>query len=244
MFNDLDKSLMQIEPTHTGFLVQLDSFGKSPTARMNGLIRAFREWCRHGKPSQQHVISAHNVESLKAMIHQEVLRARVKHPGVVTDQILFLLIGAIQLSQKQQSEQAWDIVSDAIHGFLRPATNYKALFGFSIMGLILLGSMLLFYTKPYPQQTHYSPPEFANMNDNDTPNLITPTIVTLQDVYRQMKKGICQLPQAGMLAEDQRAAYLAFIQDGLVDIHTAESLAKAMRHVSCAYPQQLMMTPH
>ncbi|HEY0905990.1 MAG TPA: hypothetical protein VGE17_02200, partial [Methylophilus sp.] len=50
----------------------------------------------------------------------------------------------------------------------------------------------------------------------------------------------CQLPQAAMLPEAQRQAYLQFVTEGKVYVEHVEDLRQALGYVSCLYPQELM----
>ena len=55
-----------------------------------------------------------------------------------------------------------------------------------------------------------------------------------------MKSGTCQLPQAAMLAPEQREAFLMFVNHGTVDVQHVENLRLALAYVNCLYPQELM----
>jgi len=66
------------------------------------------------------------------------------------------------------------------------------------------------------------------------------TISMLQLAYNKMKSGTCQLPQAAMLPERQRQAFLAFVNQGTIDVNNVENLRQAFGYVSCLYPQELM----
>jgi len=66
------------------------------------------------------------------------------------------------------------------------------------------------------------------------------TISMLQLAYDKMKSGTCQLPQAAMLPERQRQAFLAFVNQGTIDVNNVENLRQAFGYVSCLYPQELM----
>ena len=69
------------------------------------------------------------------------------------------------------------------------------------------------------------------------------TVSSLIELYISMKKGDCQLPQAAMLQPQEREAFISFINEGKVDINSAESLKNALTYANCLYPQKLMNSP-
>jgi hypothetical protein len=91
------------------------------------------------------------------------------------------------------------------------------------------------------------------VTDNSVPlNVITDTSINqpgsetvsnLVELYKSMKNGDCALPQAAMLQPQEREAFISFVNEGKVDINTAESLKSALTYTNCLYPQKLMNNP-
>jgi hypothetical protein len=234
-----------------GLEIRLEDHGRTPLARLSGLARLFRDWGNKasaddagtetgaGMWQQLATLSISDIDALKSIIVSEVKKTAVPNADIVSDQILFLLLGAIQLHSRGNADKAWDLVQDSISEFLKPKTSFKPLlFAGMTLLLISVASSGFFYLKSTSQAN--TPLEGAAVVQ---PGELPASITALQDVYTQMKGGKCQLPQAGMLPPDQRQAYIAFINDGIVDLHSADALQKALTHVSCDYPQKLMMSP-
>ena len=231
-----------------GLNIRLEDHGRSPRARLSGLARLFRDWGNNtgaastqagaGMSQQLATLSITDIDALKSIIVSEVKKTAVPNIDIVSDQILFLLLGAIQLHTRGNADKAWDLVQDSISELLKPRASFKPLL-FAGMALLLLSvaSSGFFYLK----STHINIVPAVPVHAK--PGELPASITALQDVYTQMKGGKCQLPQAGMLSADQREAYIAFINNGIVDLHSADALQKALTHVSCDYPQKLMMSP-
>ena len=231
-----------------GLDIRLEDHGRTPLARLSGLARLFRDWGNTasaagmetgtGMSQQLAGLSITDIDALKSIIVSEVKKTAVPNADIVSDQILFLLLGAIQLHARGNADKAWDLVQDSISELLKPRASFKPLL-FAGMALLLLSvaSSGFFYLK----STHID--TVPAMSILAKPGELPASITALQDMYTQMKGGKCQLPQAGMLPADQREAYIGFINDGIVDLHSADALQKALTHVSCDYPQKLMMSP-
>jgi len=66
------------------------------------------------------------------------------------------------------------------------------------------------------------------------------TMSMLLLAYQKMQSGTCQLPQAAMLPEEQRHAFLLFVNKGIVEVQNVDNLRLALGYVNCLYPQELM----
>ena len=72
---------------------------------------------------------------------------------------------------------------------------------------------------------------------------VSETVSNLVELYKSMKNGDCLLPQAAMLQPQEREAFISFVNEGKVDINTAENLKSALKYTNCLYPQKLMNNP-
>lgn len=225
--------------------------GKTSRARLLGLSSQLSSWntLRNSAQSssaqnskvQPKDLSIEDVHFLKEIIHAEIKKTAVKHPDVVSDQILFLVIGAIQIQSQNHSNDAWKLVDQSIQNFLKPEKDKRTLlFGFTAIALTIIcvsATMLL------------SPKLNSSANDlvlGESPSTVTTgttdpvTISLLLLIYNKMKDGTCQLPQAAMLPPEQRQAFLSFINEGKVDVRNVANLKLALGYVNCLYPQELM----
>lgn len=237
---------------NTNILAALDlrqkvlASGKTSKARLLGLSLQLSNWNSERNASQisntpRKDLSIEDVHFLKEIIHSEIKKTSVKHPDVVSDQILFLVIGAIQIQSQNHSNQAWNLVDQSIQSFLKPEKEKRVLLlSFAAVALIVIcvsATMLL-----SPKLNDISN-EVALTESPSTATIGVAdplTISALLHVYNKMKDGTCQFPQAAMLPPDQRQAFLSFVNDGIVDMRNVGSLKLALGYVNCLYPQELM----
>lgn len=228
------------------FLNQFQRSGKTPLARLKGLSNILNQWNqrRIGNviKGDEADLSINDVNVLKDLVHKEISKLKLINADIVSDQILFLLIGAIKMQIQSNSAQPWVLVNKSINDFVRPRRFTISLFMvLSLLTFVAVFSFLaiqLSITKK--QNTDFLSEEsltsFNEVGSNTVNNLIT--------IYNKMKEGDCQLPQVAMLQPQDREAYILFINDGKVDINTANDLKNALKHVSCLYPQKLMNKPN
>jgi hypothetical protein len=220
--------------------------GKTPKSRLLDLSLQLSQWnaARNAAKAintRVHDLSIDDVDLLKEIIHSEIKKTSVKHAEVVSDQILFLVIGAIQIQSQNHSADAWKLVDQSIQNFLKPEQDKRILI-FSMLATLIavIGISAALLLKP--QASGLSNEIAINqvtetLSAGDT-DAVTVSMLLL--VYNKMKDGTCQLPQAAMLPQEQREAYLAFINQGVVDVRNVADLKLALAYVNCLYPQQLM----
>jgi hypothetical protein len=222
--------------------------GATPKARLLALSSLLSDW---NKQRQNGIVagteikelSIDDVNILKEIIHSEVEITLGKNPDVISDQILFLFIGAIQMQTQAHSDDAWNLVHQSIQSFLSLEKKSSVLWlaASSILVVVAISGFLLF--KPKPNDV-VMVTALNNSSESATIGLAGPaTLSVLLTIYNTMKDGSCQLPQVAMLPIEQREAYLAFINDGTVDVSNVENLKLALAHVHCLYPQKLMYAP-
>ncbi len=230
------------------FNVQFQKAGKSPLARLIGLSDILSDWNRqrignviNGKEAD---LSIDDIQILKNMIENETSRLKLDNAGIVADQILFLVIGAIKLQVQNNSEKPWQLVNQSITNFLTPPKrNQKFMMSLSLLTFIIMGFAIVVLSPHINNKTD------DGMNPLDTTTNASinqsgsKTVANLVALYTAMKKGDCQLPQAAMLQPQEREAFISFVNEGKVDINTADSLKNALTYANCLYPQKLMNSP-
>jgi hypothetical protein len=222
--------------------------GATPKARLLVLSRLLSDWNKQRRNGDIDIarikeLSIEDVNILKEIIHREVEITSGKNPDVISDQILFLFIGALQMQMQAHSDDAWKLVHQSIQNFLTPEKKSPVVWvaAASIVLVMAISGFLLFKPKPNDRASV----EILNKTpEPSTIGLAGPaTLSVLFTIYNTMKDGSCQLPQVAMLPIEQREAYLAFINDGTVDVSNVENLKLALAHVHCLYPQKLMYAP-
>jgi len=227
------------------FKSQLLMAGRSPIARLNGLSDILNKWNqqRIARPNTAEAdLSITDINILKDIIHTETSRLKLKNNEVVSDQILFMLIGAIKLQIQNKSAKPWELVNQSISNFIKPekSNNLPLLALFFITLIAVFGAV----TNNSFLHKNTESPDVLNMENRLSANELSSTTVNnLVSMYNKMKEGNCQLPQAAMLQPQDREAFIAFINAGKVEIGTAANLNNALGYVHCLYPQKLMDKP-
>jgi hypothetical protein len=219
--------------------------GNTPSARLKNIGRTLSTWHKTAVEQEPYrsgtELSLADINGLRQLISSDVSRIRSDHPDVLTDQILFMVIGALRLQLQNDSEQPWALVNSSIAGFLRPQRAYNPLLvGLSALSVAMLLAISLVRLQPADHPT----PEQLFLQDVSGAAVISETgvnsVSNLVAIYRRMQQGECQLPQAAMLQPEEREAFISFVNNGHVDIVSAGSLRKSLQYVNCLYPQKLM----
>ncbi|MDP8567488.1 hypothetical protein [Methylophilus aquaticus] len=210
----------------------------APVYRLSSQLRGWHA-CRianmHGVVASTSVLGVEDFATIKTMIR----RAAV--PGlddVLQDQLFFLAVGAIQVQSQTGSTLAWQRFHQAIHLQL---DHRKVFRGWSFGLVVSLCAIWLTMSHLQQTQLHKTTPVTEDntlLANGGTADPVT--ISLLQLAYSKMKNGTCQLPQAAMLPEAQRQAFILFVTEGKVDVEHVESLREALGYVNCLYPQALM----
>jgi hypothetical protein len=226
------------------FKSQLLTAGRSPIARLEGLSNILSKWNQQRISSQnsEAELSITDINILKDIIHTETGRLKLKNAEVVSDQILFMLIGAIRLQIQNKSAKPWELVNQSINSFTKPekSRNLPLLTLFCVTLIAVFGAV----TNNNLSYKNIESPDVFNSEKRSSANELSSTTVNnLVSMYNKMKEGNCQLPQAAMLQPQDREAFIAFINAGKVEIGTAANLNNALEYVHCLYPQKLMDKP-
>lgn len=216
-------------------------------ARLLGLSSHLSNWniervAKKRANALSHELSIEDVHALKAIIHTATDKSAFKCDEVFLDQMLFLVIGAIQVQSQTGSDKAWNLVNQSIKDFVSTQKE-KRMISLGLVATALIVSLSAASLMNVKVQKHHSelqdtPFEVAAVTDADPV-----TISTLLLAYNKMKSGTCQLPQAAMLPPEQRQAYLLFVNKGTIEVQHVENLRLALGYVTCLYPQELMHPP-
>lgn len=227
------------------FKSQLSMTGKSPIARLNGLSNILNTWNQartRGAQSLAADLSINDISILKDIIHTEIDRLSLKNAEVISDQILFMIIGAMKLQLQNNSTQPWALVSQSISSFTSTQKSKKAAF-MSLAFITLLVGIGMTAKNSFLHKNTEAPDIFRTADVSSVNDLGNATVNNLIGMHLKMKEGNCQLPQAAMLQPQDREAFMAFINEGKVEIATAANLKSALGYVHCLYPQKLMDKP-
>lgn len=226
------------------------AYAKISNTNLLGLSSQLNHWniervSRKSVNEQSSDLSIEDVNLLKKMIHAAINIASVKSPEVISDQLLFLVIGAIQVQSQTGSDKAWKLVNQSIQSFLSAQKERRA-FIFGLTALVttlfvlclsaLVISNIHSGAKTNPVNNKLLDSPIASIEGTADPVTMSSLLLT----YNKMKSGTCQLPQAAMLPPEQRQAFLMFVNKGVIEVPHVEDLRLALGYVNCLYPQELM----
>lgn len=227
------------------FKSRLLTMGRSPVARLKGLSEILSNWNQDRIStlnSAETDLSMTDINILKDIIHTETSRLKLKNAEIVSDQILFMLIGAVKLQIQNKSAKPWALVNQSISNFTKPEkSRSRSLIALCFITMIVVFGAVTnhkFLHKNIESTDNFNPASHSSANASGNA-----TVNNLVSMYNKMKEGNCQLPQAAMLQPQDREAFIAFINAGKVEIGTAANLNNALAYVHCLYPQKLMDKP-
>lgn len=233
--------------TFEDYYGQYKNTGKTSLARLLKLSGTIEKWSQDRLSSHAEAVkelSIKDVQALRQLIEKEVNSITTDEPSVVTDQILFLIIGAVKVQGQSSSSTTWPLVNQTIKELITPRAKQNNLMVYALFGFVLLAGFvftIFSINNKNTSATTLNPIEVAQgMSINQVGSK---TVDNLIDVYHKMQSGECQLPQALVLQPKDREAFIAFVTEGKVTINTAESLKKSLEYANCNYPQKLMNNP-
>jgi len=230
--------------TFEDFYHQHKSTGKTQLARLLKLSATIEKWSQekatsHAKEIKE--LTIRDVQTLRQLIENEVTLTNSDDPNIVTDQILFLIIGAVKVQAQSTSSTTWPLVNQTIKELVSPQAKQNNLVYFALFGFLLMLATALSTDNINKQAPTLAPIQIAQAIPVSQAG--SETVGNLIKVYHNMKSGDCQLPQALLLQPKDREAFIAFVTEGKVTISTAESLKKSLEYADCKYPQKLMNNP-
>lgn len=220
---------------HGLWRIGLKEWGRhAPLYRLrNDLIGWNRQRLQHTATS---ALNAQDIASIRQLIARAEQQSSLSLPPTLLDQWFFLAIGAVQVESQTGNSKAWQLFDQSVHSQLEQPTFYRALSFGMVVSLCVLW-MGLVPVKKTQMHTELSPLTVST-SAYGTADPVTLSLLNL--AYQKMQNGSCQLPQAAMLPEVQRHAFMLFITEGKVDVNQVEHLRHALGYVSCLYPQELM----
>lgn len=232
-----------------GWVQYIRAYAKPSNAALIILCGQLKRWnadrvTQKTASQQPHDLTLEDVNAIRAMIQTALGKVALKHPEIMADQLLFLTVGAIQIQSQTGADKAWGLVNQSIQNYLNTHKEKRMVsLGLFSMALLVCVSMTMMNItkmntakryKNNPDVMQSSPLEAAQ-SDADP---VTMSMLLL--AYQKMQSGTCQLPQAAMLPEEQRYAFLLFVNKGIVEVQNVDNLRLALGYVNCLYPQELM----
>lgn len=183
------------------------------------------------------VLNMQDIAHIRQLIDKAQQQSTLPLSPALLDQWFFLAIGAVQVESQTSNSKAWHLFDQSIHSQLEKPRFYRSL-SFGLIVSLCVTWMALSPIQHNQFKTEISPLESSESHSNAHADPVTLSLLNL--AYQKMQSGSCQLPQAAMLPEVQRQAFILFVTEGKVNVEQVEPLRQALGYVSCLYPQELM----
>ncbi|MGP1718610.1 MAG: hypothetical protein ACTS9Y_15665 [Methylophilus sp.] len=183
-------------------------------------------------------LNAQDILHIRELIDQAQQSSTAEISPTLLDQWFFQAVGAIRVQAQTGEDTAWHLFEQSVHTQLGGQSWQRSLsLGMLVTLCVVWMTMVTPGHKPMPSE--YSP--YDEVQLSETSGTADPVTISLLNLaYQKMQAGSCQLPQAAMLPDAQRQAFIMFVTKGKVDVDHVEQLRQALGYVSCLYPQELM----
>lgn len=183
-------------------------------------------------------LNAQDISHIRQLIAQAQQSSMAEVSPTLLDQWFFQAVGAIRVQSQTGVDTAWHLFDQSVHDQLGRQSFSRSL-SFGVLVTLCVVWMTMVSPTHQLASDELSPLEEAQLND--TSGTADPVTISLLNLaYQKMQNGSCQLPQAAMLPDAQRQAFIMFVTKGKVDVDHVEQLRQALGYVSCLYPQELM----
>lgn len=220
-------------------LAKINKSGRRTSARLRALVTVLAEWAEMETTRDASFsmpdIAAEDIDALRSVIHQQLSRGRYTNITVLTDQILFIVLGALKARRHSPVAKTWELTMLSIESLLNHAYQPWIPPYMRNAYVALLSSLLL--CGGYGFVTHANRPVSAEPANFAKPIFAqSPYIPTHVHSFRKiMLHANCEYPQAAMLPIEQRVAFLDFLRNGEFALADLKNLETALSRVDCFY---------
>lgn len=236
------------------FVSMLKKSGSSPQARLLNLFDILGDWLlapnmRELVKQQQSESGAPSTELLDYLTAQ-ARACGVQMPELLAQQLYFMARGALQEALISDTRTVIENVKQAAGALIRAQSEKEPRAkkpGFAIAASLLLvsglcGGLLFYVWNAGPTQTLA---ESIGQSPLMTARAESANPANTADIYaamEQMRKGVCQFPEALQLPWPQQKVYVELVVDGLIPTTVEEqALARDLiQKVRCNYTPMLM----
>ncbi|MGQ2966929.1 hypothetical protein [Methylophilus sp.] len=219
---------------------EIHSLAKTPKGRLKAIISVFSDWS--DDVDKQKVMrdialkmDFNDIEQLRNIITEQVASLNIKKPNDLTDQILFIVIGALKFEIKRETfSKHWQLAESSLDSVLTVSNRSQVgLFNAVLLsGFILIIGAILYINQHQPLGMQ---PKTVSLTGNNYLDSTEPMPSHFYSLRKEMGKSVCLIPQAATLPAEQRAAFLNFIKTGEIDLDQLTNLQAALSLVHCEY---------
>jgi hypothetical protein len=221
--------------------------GNTPQDRLKGLITIFSSWSEDAekqKLMQEIALEMDNCDivAFRNLIQEQVNLLKIKNTEDLTEQILFIVIGAFKFEiNRNASSTHWNLAGLSLNSVLSGTGKDKKYYG---LNSVLTGSFLVLITAIWIINSQYNSANSKKKLEFEASTQLEPLPQPIPNPYvpshfyslrEQMGKSICLIPQAPTLPAEQRAAFVNFLNTGAIEMDQLANLQAALSLVHCEY---------
>jgi hypothetical protein len=234
--------------------LEIQQRGKTPKERLKALISVFSSWSEDAEKQKimrdiAVKMDFKDIEQLRTLINEEVVKLKISNSPNLTDQILFIIIGALKFEIKREAfSKHWQLAELSLNSVLtvsnRSMISYVNVVLFASFA-ILIGA-ISYITIHQPLGISAKSVKLVGNHYLDSTEPIPSPYVPahLYSLRKEMGKSVCIIPQAATLPQEQRAAFLSFIRTGEIELDQLTNLQAALSLVHCEYTPLTIRLTH
>ena len=187
-------------------------------------------------------LDAADIATLRTHIELQLRKGRYTDAAALTDQILFIMIGALKAHTREDAARTWDLTARSIESLLQAAQRplVPAYLQHACVGLLAVfclwgGYGVLLHDAPNVQELAAAPARLDKPVFAQRPYFPT----HLHSFRRIMMQASCDYPQAAMLPVEQRGAFLDYLRNGQYSLAELRNLESALSKVDCFYASSI-----
>ena len=191
-------------------------------------------------------LDAADIATLRTHIELQLRKGRYTDAAALTDQILFIMIGALKAHTREDAARTWDLTARSIESLLQAAQRplVPAYLQHACVGLLAVfclwgGYGVLLHDAPNVQELAAAPARLDKPVFAQRPYIPT----HLHSFRRIMLQASCDYPQAAMLPVEQRGAFLDYLRNGQYSLAELRNLESALSKVDCVYASSINNSP-
>lgn len=231
---------------HSDWLLKmLDKAGNTPSRRVLALFDILQDWAT-APGLKADAEMAGSEDALIAYLTGQLSTLRLPEPDILATQIYFIALGALQTAGTGehgdaflQGKQAAAVLLDAYRPPRRVKTEAVVAASFFILvSAIFISAGETPVTPSQPMATSPAPTGIGAFQPIHALSGNSPDqVASLHDSLERMRRGICQYPQALMLAPEARAVFIENVVNGSVptDADQMREASRLAQKVECYY---------
>lgn len=226
----------------------------SPGDRLKAMISVFSSWSEDAEKQKimreiAVKMDSQDINLLRTIIDEQVTKLKAKNTHDLTDQILFIIIGALKFEIKREAfSKHWQLAELSLNSVLSDSQKRRiGLFNSLLLAsfLILITAIVFINNNKLQVAKTKKVDLVGNYYLDSTEPIPSPYVPShFYSLRKEMGKSVCIIPQAATLPAEQRAAFLTFINTGEIELNQLTNLQAALSLVHCEYTPLTIRLKH